>query len=105
MSKKTTEEELISLYDVMLRGYLQNAYVVHCTDSKRVVEASNSAMNAEYKENLRVFKDKINELGNKNFRCIVHGRVSPKIVKNLYQNDWSSWLVRCPYCSREVLKP
>lgn len=63
MRRKTPEETLISLYDVILRGYLQNAYVNHCTDSKRVVEASNKAMNKEYRDKMKKFKDILLEVG------------------------------------------
>lgn len=105
LKKKTTEQELIDLFDELLRDSLKNAYVLHCTVSERVVEAANKAMNKEYKERMQEFKDKLDELDNRNFRCTVHGRVSAKIIRNPHENDWSSWQAICPQCSREVSRP
>lgn len=103
--KKTPEQRLINLYKELLSWHLANVYTVHCTDSKRVVEASNKAMNTEYKESMKEFEDLLDDLNNSNFRCVVHGRVRPNIIRNPYDQDLSSWSVRCPQCSREVLKP
>ena len=105
MRKKTAEQRLIDLYKQSLKEHLANAYVVHCTDSKRVVEAAYKAMEKDYNEHMKELMDLLDELTNRNFRCLVNGRVRPNIIRNPYTDDCSSWTVRCPQCSREVLKP
>ena len=105
MKKKTTEQSLLDLFEETLKETLINRYAVHCTDSQRVVCAADKAINKEYNEYIGKFKDLLDDLTNSNFRCLVHGRVRPNIIRNPYEADMSSWSVRCPQCSREVLKP
>ena len=60
--KRTPRQQLVDLYDQMLMEYLQNAYSTHCTAGKREVEAAYKALQADYKECMRRFIEKLNEV-------------------------------------------
>ena len=60
--KRTPRQQLVDLYDQMLMEYLQNAYSTHCTAGKREVEAAYKALQADYKECMRKFREKLDDV-------------------------------------------
>jgi len=62
MRKKTPRQQLIDLYDDAIKENLQNKYVVHCTDGKRVVDESQRAMDEEYIQAMQSFGKKLSEV-------------------------------------------
>ncbi len=62
-NKITAAGRLINLYEGLLRENLSERYRVHCTDSQRVVDAVNKALNEEYKDRMKEFKDLLLEVG------------------------------------------
>jgi len=60
--KKTPKQQLVDLYDEMLKYYLRRFYTTHCTDSKRVQDAAQAAMEGDYKERTRLFREKLDEV-------------------------------------------
>ncbi len=59
---KKPRQQLVTMYDEMLRETLRNRYVVHCTDSRQVVEATEIALAKDYKEHLTRFKANLDQL-------------------------------------------
>ena len=62
--KKTPKQQLVALYEMMLKEYLQKMYVVHCTASAQVYDAANKALQEDYKERMRLFNEKLDAITN-----------------------------------------
>jgi hypothetical protein len=60
--KRTPTQQLVDLYKKVIKENLQNQYVVHCTDGKRVREASQRALDEEYRNALKMFTTTLDEV-------------------------------------------
>ena len=60
--KRTPRQQLVDMYDQMLMEYLQRAYVVHCTASKRECDTAQQALTKDYQECMRRFRKKLDEV-------------------------------------------
>ena len=54
--KRTLKQQLVDLYDKAIKENISNRWVVHCTDSKRVVEAAQQGADEEYRNAIKLFK-------------------------------------------------
>ena len=55
------KQRLLDMYEEMLKEALSERWVVHCTDSKRVVNAANKAVQKDYEEHMKAFNDILEE--------------------------------------------
>ncbi len=62
LRERTARQQLIVLYDDVIKENLRNRYVVHCTDGKRVVEASDRAMKEDYIQAMQQFGKMLDEV-------------------------------------------
>ncbi len=61
MYRKSGKQRLLDMYEEMLKEALSERYVVHCTDSQRVIVAADKAIQEDYEEHMKAFNDILEE--------------------------------------------